>query len=369
MMASLEPKTKYFSLIAITLFAISAAIVRGDSGTDATTVSPSKSIAAAKRVVVWDGEKASKGAGWANANSIEPQKVEAHSGDTALEFKFKGNGDEWLGMGWNWCAFETGPFGTDITEMKNFSFWMKTKGKGADVQLNLLCNGEKFDMPEHHTEKVSALTYCPQLQDGKWHKVIIPLADFVQPKGFDPLHVGELQLFNAGEGDGSFFIDDIAFDNGSINEMLVNGGFSGGTSNWVIQESGATGRAESVQEGPDGQTALRLKVLTVGDDAWRLQVFQTGMRVEKGKTYVLTFSAKSDRSGSITVNCQQNHEPWEHDTQEKMEVTADWQQMRFTFVAPWDDDNVRITFTDLGTTVDQVYWFANCSLVSNPKAK
>ena len=52
MMASLEPKTKYFSLIAITLFAISAAIVRADSGTDATTFSPSKSTAAAKRVVL-----------------------------------------------------------------------------------------------------------------------------------------------------------------------------------------------------------------------------------------------------------------------------------------------------------------------------
>lgn len=213
--------TMHPSQIAIMLFAINVAIVNiaivgADSRTDVTTSSPPTSIGANQRIVVWDGEKASKGAGWANSNSIEPQTVEAHSGKTALEFKFKGSGDEWLGMGWNWCAFQTGLFGTDITAMKNFSFWMKTKGKVADVQLNLLCNGEKFDMPEHHTEKVSALTYCPQLQDGKWHKVSIPLADFIQPKGFDPLHVGELQLFNAGEGEGSFFIDDIAFDNGNI---------------------------------------------------------------------------------------------------------------------------------------------------------
>ena len=55
-----------------------------------------------------------------------------------------------------------------------FAFWMKTKGTVADVQLNLLCNGEKFDMPEHHADKVSALVYCPQLQDGEWHKVTIP---------------------------------------------------------------------------------------------------------------------------------------------------------------------------------------------------
>jgi hypothetical protein len=75
-----------------------------------------------------------------------------------------------------------------------------------------LCNGAVFDTPEHHTEKVPVLKYCPQLLDGQWHQVSIPLADLKQPKGFDPSHVGELQMFNAGEGDGSFFIDDIAFD-------------------------------------------------------------------------------------------------------------------------------------------------------------
>jgi hypothetical protein len=67
-------------------------------------------------------------------------------------------------------------------------------------------------MPEHHTEKVSVLAYCPQLSDGQWHQVSIPLTDLKQPKGFDPLHVGELQMFNAGAGDGSYFFDDLAFE-------------------------------------------------------------------------------------------------------------------------------------------------------------
>ena len=184
----------------------------------ATAESPATSVpptsASLKRLVVWDGEQAAKGAGWANPKpcSIGPQTAEAHSGDTALEFKFQGGGDEWLGAGWNWCAFQTGPYGTDITAFKSFTFWMKTKGKVTDPQINLLCNGEKFDLPEHHTEKVSVLNYCSRLLDGKWHQVTIPLADFNPPKGFDPLHVGEVQMFNAGEGDGSFFMDDIGFD-------------------------------------------------------------------------------------------------------------------------------------------------------------
>jgi hypothetical protein len=168
-----------------------------------------------KQAVVWDGEQASKGTGWTNPKTctMEPQTNEFHSGHTALEFKFKGgSNDSWPGAGWNWCAFQTGPYGTDITAFKYLTFWMKTRGKITDPQVNLLCNGKVFDMPEHHTEKVSVLHYCPQLSDGDWHKVSIPLADLVQPKGFDPLHVGELQIFNAGEGDGSFFFDDISFE-------------------------------------------------------------------------------------------------------------------------------------------------------------
>ena len=342
--------------------------------------SPSPALPSVKRMVVWDGEQATKGAGWSNpkASTVGPQMVEAHSGKTAVEFKFKGSGEEWPGTGWNWCAFQTGPYGTDITPFKNFTFWLKTKGKIADVQLNLLCNGDKFDMPEHHTEKVSALTYCPQLLDGQWHQVSIPLADLKQPAGFDALHVGELQIFNAGAGDGSFFIDDIGFEGpagdkssaAAPGEMLVNGSFMDGTNNWVIAaDSGATGQSEIVGEGPDGKPALRLKVLTIADAAWHFQFYQTGMRVAKGKSYALTFWAKSNQEDEFTVNCQQNHEPWAHPTLEELPIATEWKQMKFTFVAAWDDDQVRITFTNLGTAPGRTYWFANCSLVPTPETK
>jgi hypothetical protein len=146
-------------------------------------------------------------------------------------------------------------------------------------------------------------------------------------------------------------------------EMLVNGSFAKGTRHWVVEESGATGRAECVKEGPDGKASLRLTVLTVGTNAWRLQLYHAGIRIEKGRTYDLTFWARSDRAAIISVNCMQNHEPWDHHTQIKLPVSTEWKQLRFTFVGPWTDDKARICFTDLGTTPGQVYWFANCSLV------
>jgi hypothetical protein len=81
-------------------------------------------------------------------------------------------------------------------------------------------------MPEHHTEKVLVSKYCPQWKDGQWHKVSVPLKDLIQPAGFDPKHVAEMQFFNTGNGDGSFFIDDLAFEDGVTARTTVKHSFA-----------------------------------------------------------------------------------------------------------------------------------------------
>jgi len=102
--------------------------------------------------------------------------------------------------------------------MKNLSFWIKTKGKvGGILRVNLLCNGEVLDTPEEHTVKVEVIKYCPKLFDGDWHEVVIPMADLNQIKGFNPKIISEIHfgLTADKDTDGSFFIDDIAFDDRS----------------------------------------------------------------------------------------------------------------------------------------------------------
>ncbi len=147
-------------------------------------------------------------------------------------------------------------------------------------------------------------------------------------------------------------------------EMLVNGNFAAGLTNWVLEQTeGATGRMEYVPEGPDGEAALRLKVLTIAPKAYHLQLYQTGPHIEIGRTYELTFWAKSDRDSGIKVNCMMNHEPWEHHTQDLLPLSTEWKELHFRFATPWSDNNVRISFTDLGGTVGQTYWLAKCSLV------
>jgi hypothetical protein len=99
--------------------------------------------------------------------------------------------------------------------MKNLSFWIKSKGKvRGNLRVNLLCNGDVLDTPEEHTVKVEVLKYCPSLFDGQWHEVVIPIADLNQIIGFNPKIISEIHfgLTTEQDTDGSFFIDDIGFD-------------------------------------------------------------------------------------------------------------------------------------------------------------
>lgn len=180
-------------------------------------VAQGKSAAPVKRVVAWDGAQSAVGSGWVNPTTsiFKPQSVERHDGKPALEFRFKGD-YTWVGAGWNWFNFKTGTeVGTDASAMKNLSFWIKTRGKVGELQINMLSNGVVLDTAEEHSQRVHILKYCPQWQDGNWHEVVIPLADLEKP-GFNTKIISEIH-FNletpAGVGmDGSLFIAEIAFD-------------------------------------------------------------------------------------------------------------------------------------------------------------
>lgn len=146
------------------------------------------------------------------------------------------------------------------------------------------------------------------------------------------------------------------------NEMLTNGDFAGGKKNWTIdQAAGAKAEVVVNKEGPNGASAFRMDVVDVGEEPWNLQLYQGNLKVREDQEYRLTFWVKSNYEGTIKVICMQNHEPWEHSTEQEVLVSEQWKKKEFTFSGPWNDENARITFTDLATDDDRVYWFAKVS--------
>ena len=170
-----------------------------------------------KRVVVWDGETHDKGSSWVNPTTSTFLRAhgDAHSGDTALELKFHDK-QIWIGFGFDWFDWKTGRnLGTDTSKMTNLDFWIKSKGLAEDLQVQLLCNGDVVDTPEHHAPKMSIVKYCPSFRDGQWHEVVIPLRDMAYPKGYDPKVVTMIDFgfYTQVEAQGAILIDDIVFDN------------------------------------------------------------------------------------------------------------------------------------------------------------
>jgi hypothetical protein len=79
----------------------------------------------------------------------------------------------------------------------------------AAVTASLRCsNGKKESAP------VPVRNYAADFADGRWHRVVIPLADLVQGKGasFDATTAWELDVshFSSAARDFDLYVDDIA---------------------------------------------------------------------------------------------------------------------------------------------------------------
>ena len=81
---------------------------------------------------------------------------------------------------------------------------------------------------------------------------------------------------------------------------------------------------------------------------WKIQLKQTGVKLEKGKTYKLSFKAKStldrtiqyalQRDGSVHKDAN-GGEDWTTYTQQTVEINGEYQTIENTFTMTEDSDN------------------------------
>ncbi len=148
-------------------------------------------------------------------------------------------------------------------------------------------------------------------------------------------------------------------------ELLINGGFTDGLKNWVLeQHEGAKAEAsvERFPEGPDGPTvALKVRVLQKGRQGWHIQLNQPGLTVEPGVPYTLTFWARSERDRTISVGIKEAHSPWNDlGFRTNVPVTKLWSRFEFSFLLAQGDSNARVDVSGLGEA-EGTFWFAGFS--------
>lgn len=253
-----------------------------------------------------------------------------------------GDGDLSLGyVNFNYQGTELAAIDASAMEYLHVDIWVP-EGTDRLVKVSPINNG---------TGAVEVLVTVP-VTPGSWNSVDLPKSAFT---GMTWDSVLQMKFDGQFNGDGSantesfdVYLDNIYFyktggdttppDDGDTN--LVSEGDFATAGNWtsdngsinIIDDNGNTVNSATI---PDG---------TATPDAPWNRNFQQVIPITQGKSYTVTFRAKSDRSRSIFVGIGLNEDPWTN-VKESAALTTEWQ-----------DFEVTLTATDFGGDLNRVFF-------------
>ncbi len=120
---------------------------------------------------------------------------------------------------------------------------------------------------------------------------------------------------------------------GNDGNLVKNGTYANGKENWEIWTGdGGSGAFEVV----DG--AAKIDISNLGPNNWSIQFNQSGIQVKKGKTYELSFKAKSTKARPVQVEFYQGGEIT------KFDFTNEMTAYKYTLAVPETDKTVKLNF-------------------------
>lgn len=143
---------------------------------------------------------------------------------------------------------------------------------------------------------------------------------------------------------GTTYIDNVRIvENG----LIINGDFSAGLTGfeaWANNPSDVSYVVDTLKE----DSAFCMDINNTGDQDWHIQLKQTGIKLEKGQNYKITFRAKSDLDRNIKFVFQRNglkrknadgSEDWTvYFSDEQIPVTNEWKTYSAVFTMKEDTD-------------------------------
>ena len=199
-----------------------------DASKDSSAVALTEEV-----TLIWDGdEKGGNAKEWANCNLKEGCKstVKATAGEgvnktVGLEWHVEGK--DWKGFGWNWHGFWPENAGTDISEFKNLSFWIRLRlddPKHPPELKDLTVALASSNKAKAETAQVPLIGYVESLTDQEWHEIVVPIGDLTKGKGkdFDLTKTWEFRLgeYAMSERNFTVFVDNIGFDSRKITSLI-----------------------------------------------------------------------------------------------------------------------------------------------------
>ncbi|MCX6909503.1 MAG: carbohydrate binding domain-containing protein, partial [Verrucomicrobia bacterium] len=127
-------------------------------------------------------------------------------------------------------------------------------------------------------------------------------------------------------------------------QLLKNADFSAGTDGWELsKQKSATAKFEATHDAPDGKPSAKITVATVDGTPWHIMLTQRPLKLQKDMKYRVAFRARASATRQLGAEvCHSS--PYRGYGSAKFEVGTEWRDCQFTFVAPEDDADVRLSF-------------------------
>lgn len=127
-------------------------------------------------------------------------------------------------------------------------------------------------------------------------------------------------------------------------QLLKNANFSSGTTGWELsKQKSATASLEVTHDAPDGKPCAKITVSTVDSTPWHIMLTQRPLKLQKGMKYRVAFRARALATRRLAAEvCHSS--PYRGYGNSHFEVGTEWRDCQFTFIAPEDDDQVRLSF-------------------------
>jgi hypothetical protein len=126
-------------------------------------------------------------------------------------------------------------------------------------------------------------------------------------------------------------------------QLLQNGDFSAGVRGWELsRQKGTSASLEVTYDAPGGKPSAKIAVAGVDGTPWHIMLTQRPLKLSNGKQYRVAFRARA--SGERQFSAEVCHSsPYRGYGSARFAADKGWRDCQFTFTAPEDDDQVRLS--------------------------
>ncbi len=148
----------------------------------------------------------------------------------------------------------------------------------------------------------------------------------------------------------------------SVN-LIQNGSFENTGTNWLAPWGFQANRGATIRQGTmrvDGLSSAKVYVKNASSADSAVQLYQGDIPVTQGRTYTITFWAKSGENRTIRPVVLHGASPWNSYFSQSVYLTTSWQKYTLSFTAPQTDSNAMLIFNLANAT--GYAWFDAVSL-------